>query len=172
MRCPRCNHNLRVRVELDAAWVCDACGWTGAGSDKHARSRQRSRSDYEVTFRQWVVCTILSLVFLIGPYATIGHWQPAWATPDFHAKHYWIFWPVYLAAAYVLSPLLNPSEGGWFDWSFFALDLSDGALSPFWILPSVALPIATALALLPANIVLHALWGISHYLFILLRRYA
>lgn len=163
MICPKCGSEISVRgSRYDLRHGCPVCGWARGRSKGWEKTR--GEGQYEVSYAQWVVCWILAVAFVFGPYVTIWVLQPAWATPGFFFKYYWIGWGIYLVLALVLTPNPNMENIGYFhgliDKPF---DFSDD-YNRFLVFLTIVLT--------PGKIVIGALWRTPRYLKLALGRRA
>lgn len=162
MKCPKCGTEISVgRRSYDFAKGCPACGWRRSGSGAQPGDET---GEFSVSPGELVVCWILTIPMVLGPYAVIFFLQPEWASRGFFRIYYWLGWGAYLVLAWLFSPepdVEGPADSrpGW----IADVDPDD--------MPSVPdTPTAwLALALAPGKIVLAALIGLPRCLYLALR---
>ena len=160
MKCPKCGAEISARnAPHGFRHGCPVCGWTSSQRDR--RHRPKKEGELAVSPGQWIVCWILAIAFVFGPYIAIWLLKPPWATQQFFVKDYWLGWGVYLLVTLVLSPNPDMDNLGYFgglvdnpyhwkdDWNRFQVGL--------------------VLLLTPGKIFLAALLGTPRYLMLILR---
>ena len=159
MNCPKCGTEISASGgRYDFRYACPVCGWTRSRRD---RRQPETKGEFAVSHSQWILCWILAIVFVLGPYIAIWLLKPAWATQEFFVKYYWLGWGVYLLAALVLSPNPNVDNLGYFGGLIGRpLDWSDD-----WNRFLIVL----VLLLTPGKMVLAALFGTPRHLTLILR---
>jgi len=158
MKCPKCGTEVSIAgCAYDLRRGCPVCGWTRAPGDQPVQPE----GEFSVSPGQLVVCWILAIPMVLGPYVAVWWFRPAWATEAFPWKYYWLAWGIYLLIAFLFAPEPDVDQ--------------PLLLQVFW--PTVAtnewywnrFMVFLALALTPGKIVLAALLGIPRYVFLIRR---
>jgi hypothetical protein len=167
MKCPKCGMDISVAGAVyDFTRGCPACGW------RRSEDRQSPEPEGEFTVSpgEWVVCWILAIPLVLGPYVALWWFRADWPFAALVWKYYWPGWGVYLVIAFLFSP--EPSEdtdgsrvGAIYLW------LGRGGLPGLFSSEEEAIGIMglLALTLVPGKIVLAALFGLPHYLWLTMR---
>jgi hypothetical protein len=151
MRCPKCATELDVGGEkYDLRRGCPVCGWTHVDGEL----ANKPSGELDVSPGQWVICLLLTLLFVAGPCLLLHVVHPPWATTRFLWVYYGAGWLAYLLVAIVLLPGQKP-------YPIFTLRYR--LFGPYWIDWSSLATALLTLLLAPALIVMAAIAGTIRY---------